>query len=224
MAYKDLTGQTFHNLTALRDTGRKGPHGEFWECSCACGKVAVVSSSSLRNGHTKSCGCAKVAHMRRLGLAELRHGDSRGGGRRTAEYGIWSQMRGRCQCETNAGWAHYGGRGITVDPRWESFEVFLADMGRRPSAKHSIDRIDNDKGYSRENCRWVTKLTQVRNRRNTRRVTLDGVTRPLAEWIELGVCTVSHKQFYYRLKLGMSDVDALTKPSYGSGPKAKKPA
>lgn len=106
----------------------------------------------------------------------------------TPEYTAWANMLYRCNTPTARNYALYGGRGITVCPEWHQFEAFYADMGLRPSMRHSLDRIDNAKGYSPENCRWATAREQTNNRRCTRRVSFNGIVRPLSEWAdELGV-------------------------------------
>lgn len=108
----------------------------------------------------------------------------RHGGRWTSEYRVWLSMRGRCQNVRNRQWGDYGGRGITVCERWNSFKAFLDDMGRRPSLNHSIDRIDNNGGYEPGNCRWATSREQNLNTRRNIMVTAWGETKPLSVWCE----------------------------------------
>lgn len=99
------------------------------------------------------------------------------------ERAIWHQMIRRCHNPMTHEWAKYGGRGIAVCDAWRSdYRVFIADMGRRPSPQHSIDRIDNNKGYEPGNCRWATRIEQGRNRRDNRLVTIDGITKCATEW------------------------------------------
>lgn len=127
----------------------------------------------------------------------------------TSEYRAWQTMRLRCTNPANAAWPDYGGRGITVCDRWMNDPaVFLADMGPKPSPKHEIDRIDNDGPYSPENCRWVPRKINDRNRRSNRLITHDGKTLTVAEWSErtgLGESTIA-----YRIKIGWSASRAIT--------------
>jgi hypothetical protein len=127
-------------------------------CRCACGTEQFrCRLANLRNGTTKSCGCLR----REAGQRNATHGMTK-----TPEYRAWQSMRARCTDPTDKSFIHYGGRGIAVCQAWEeSFETFLADMGRRPTAKHSIDREKNDGNYEPGNCRWATRLQQTRNRR-----------------------------------------------------------
>lgn len=117
----------------------------------------------------------------------------------------------RCLDSNNQSYPNYGGRGVTVCDRWkDSFEAFLEDMGDRPSEAHTIDRIDNNKGYYKENCRWVDRKTQGRNKRNNCLIEFQGETRCLSEWAELvGLSVATLKT---RLKLGWSIERALTIP------------
>lgn len=113
------------------------------------------------------------------------HGETIGG-KRSTEFNIWLAMRERCLRPSCRAYPRYGGRGIGICEAWvESFPRFLADMGRRPTASHSIDRIDNDGPYSKENCRWATKTEQTRNRRMSRCAEYNGERRTIAEWADI---------------------------------------
>lgn len=162
-----LSGQKFGDLLVLDREVSARKHRP-WICRCVCGATALVTTGNLRNGSVVSCGCRKRAsrHM-------VRHGES-GPGRRSKEYRTWAHIIGRCHNPTDAAYPDYGARGIEVCPRWRGdFSAFLADMGRAPSAKHSIERINNARGYSPDNCRWATPAEQARNTR--RNVLIDGV-------------------------------------------------
>lgn len=131
----------------------------------------------------------------------------------------WRTMIARCECPTNKDFHRYGAKGISVDPRWrESFSAFLADVGPRPSAEYSLDRFPDPNGnYAPGNVRWATSLQQNNNRRNNRRLTMNGETRTLAEWCRLlGTCP---NRTLGRLRQGWSDEDALLRPcrAYGLG-------
>lgn len=116
----------------------------------------------------------------------------------TPTYYVWSTMKARCNPANAVKWSRYAGRGIKVCERWQSFENFLADMGERPSDKHSIDRIDNDGDYCKSNCRWALPLVQSNNKSNTRIITLEGVSKPQMEWCRhLGI---TKSMFAYRLR------------------------
>lgn len=150
----DISGQTFGHLTAI--CSLPGVFKMAWLCRCSCGGEKIAPASALRAGNVVSCGCRY-----QTGDQCRTHGLSR-----TSEYFIWQAMKARCFNEKDAGFDGYGGRGITVCSRWiDSFEFFYADMGPRPSRKHSINRIDNDGNYEPSNCCWATQIEQMNNTR-----------------------------------------------------------
>jgi hypothetical protein len=159
---RDLTGQRFGRWMVLEISGRTSGQDLKWTCRCDCGTTRAVFGAGLVNGCSRSCGCLARE------LAETR--STKHGGYGTLEFTTWQQMKTRCLNPRHHAYADYGGRGITVCERWRvSFADFLADMGPRPSALHSIDRINNDGNYEPGNCRWATRSEQRRNQRPRRK-------------------------------------------------------
>lgn len=166
---KDITGQRFTRLVAERLDHVN--IRAYWFCRCDCGRSAVVKGASLRGGNTRSCGCLRrelLEERRAAGrIGNITHKETRGGNR-TVEYVTWMSMIQRCTNPKHISFPYYGGRGIGVCAAWRnSFEQFLADMGRRPRGR-TLDRTDNIKGYGPDNCRWATPKEQRKNQ-NPRR-------------------------------------------------------
>lgn len=162
----DLTNQRFTRLVALYFHSLEGRKAK-WFCACDCGNTLPVRADSLLNGHARSCGCLQRETAAALGKSFITHGM-----RHTPEYNIWCHIKQRCYNPKNKKFKYWGGRGVTMCERWRSsFENFFADMGPRPSDRQTIDRIDNDIGYSKENCRWATWSEQRLNQRRMKQTT-----------------------------------------------------
>ena len=169
----ELTGMIFDRWTVIHHAyiGNRGVH--YWLCRCSCGVERAVKASSLTDGVSKSCGCYHKERVTNHGMTGL------------PTFKSWESMKQRCTNPKAPDYARYGGRGITVCERWiNSFDSFVADMGMRPKGT-TLDRIDNGKGYSPENCRWATPKEQMRNRRNTVKIMLDGEPQ--------SICDISEK-------------------------------
>lgn len=131
-------------------------------------------------------------------------------GKTRPEYWVWSAMKQRCRNQKNAAWLDYGGRGIDIHHEWEDFDGFIASMGLRPGPKMTLDRVDNDKGYSPENCRWRSIIEQANNRRSNRRIDIDGVIKTVSEWSRL--YGVRESFIRNRLNRGWDAKSAVTSP------------
>lgn len=141
----------YGKLTLLRELPERSRGGRVGLWQCDCGNTKALPYMRVRSGHAKSCGCLKRPH----------------GGTGTPEYVAWTAMRGRCAAKSGHDFDNYASRGIGVCARWDDFSAFLADMGPKPSSDHSLGRIDNDLGYSPDNCRWETPTEQMRNTRTS---------------------------------------------------------
>ncbi len=201
--FKDLSGQKFGLLTVVSLAG-KIPDGHYaWNCKCECGNSVVVKASGL-NPRTKSCGC--VMRAKRAAGTHWTHGLSD-----TPEYGVWLDIKKRCYNPRFKFYKYYGERGIKVCERWlESFANFYEDMGPRPGPQSSIERGDVYGNYEPGNCSWIPRRRQALNRTDTVRITVNGVTKPLADWCrETGVRTGTAHQ---RIHRGWDPASAVTTP------------
>lgn len=189
-----MIGQRFGSLTVVgKALPTKHSGTAMVPCLCECGDQVLCWSNYLPR--SKSCLKCSAIHLHSHGKSE------------SSEYKTWLSMKQRCQNPNNKGYKHYGGRGIRVCDRWLSFENFIIDMGKRPSTSHSIDRINNNLGYSPENCKWATRKEQNRNRRNVRLINLSGETKTLSEWAEKSM--FSYLTVYKRIVSGWDAESAL---------------
>ena len=194
---KDMTGLQFGYWTVVaRDSGSR------WICRCVCGVERSVPGDRLRRRRSESCGCMfaqlKARHRQWSPLTKS----------------SYDKMRARCTDKKHPSFANYGGRGISVCQRWlDSPRAFVADMGERPSKRHTLDRIDNDGNYEPSNCRWSTWEEQHRNRRNNRILEHGGESMCLTDWAaKTGITATTLDK---RLRLGWGVSRALTEPIHG---------
>lgn len=197
-----VAGQQWGRLTTIAEVGRSPRRAILWECLCSCGKTTVTMATSLRSGNTKSCGClqnerCRVTKNRTHGMIHTR------------EYRSWASMRNRCANPKNPAYHLYGGRGITVCERWDSFESFYSDMGPRPE-DCSLDRVDADGNYEPGNVRWATQKVQQNNRRSNVRITYRGETRTVTEWAS--VVGLPYSAVSQRFAKGWNTEKTLTTP------------
>lgn len=151
---------------------------------CVCGREFISRLDHVVSKNTTSCGCIQKEMATKSCLARTTHGESRRG-KISPEFYIWCGIKSRCLDANSQFYDYYGGRGIFMDANWvDSFENFLNDVGRRPSPKHTLDRIENNDGYYKNNCRWATKKQQANNRRSNINITFNGQTMTLMQWAE----------------------------------------
>lgn len=165
-----MIGKVFGKLTVLLEAGRSNDRQRTYVCQCECGTRATVISGNLKKGNTRSCGCdRKKACADRMRSLNFKHGQTQ-----TKLWRTWRGVLDRTTVVTSAHFKRYGGRGITVCDEWRHFEVFAKDVGDPTTDSHSLDRIDNSRGYFPGNVRWATAKEQAHNRSNNVWVWNDG--------------------------------------------------
>lgn len=202
----NLIGQTFNRLTVIAFLEQKGSI-VYWQCRCICGALRKARSGELRSGLRKSCGCLRREQTIRRSTT---HGQATRRNRSSNTYSSWSSAKRRCHNPTDAAFKNYGGRGIEMCEEWRnSFEAFYRDMGSCPP-KYTIERIDNNLGYFKENCRWATRADQNSNNRKNRYFTINGETALIAEWTRRK--GFSYGAIYSRLRRGWTPEQAILLP------------
>ena len=201
----DIIGNKFNKLTVREFVGIKHKQS-MYRCECECGNEIVTYRGHITRGHTKSCGCLTKNRKRSKGI----HGFARRGFKRIPEYPVWVGMRRRCNNPNDEKYPRYGGRGIKVCERWNSFENFIEDMGRRPGPEYSIDRIDNNGNYEPGNCRWATSKEQSRNTVQNRFLEFNDEVFCVTDWaIKVDI---TRGVLHSRLERGWTIEKALTTP------------
>ncbi len=185
------------------------------KAECGCGDVSEYNTSNVKRGNTTRC---KSCASKSRGGKRKTHGCSMSFKDRDPErhsmYCVWQAMKSRCNNVNHKSYKDYGGRGVSVCDAWlYSFETFLEDMGVKPTSRHQIDRIDNNKGYSPSNCRWATITENARNKRDTVMLVIDGVKKPMVEWAEQ--VSTATKTIEARLKRGWAHERAVFGTRHG---------
>lgn len=173
MKKKDLLGMKFGELTVIQEfPERKNGHIQ-WRCICDCGKEVVVKGIHLTNGHSQTCGCSRLSHLKSINIT---HGCTH-----TRLYNIWASIKSRCGNKKNK---YYGGRGISICKEWRCDFVAFKEWALRHGYDDalSIDRIDNNGNYEPSNCRWATEVEQANNMSCNKMIAYDGEVRTIAEW------------------------------------------
>lgn len=202
-----LIGRRFGRLEVLQYVDQDQHRNKRYLVQCDCGRQKTVYANSLQRGATTSCDCLHKEHTQKR---SLRHGL-----RNTPEYYIHRSMLNRCNNPHDPAYTDYGGRGITVDPVLYDIQRWLRELGGpRPSSQHTLERINNERGYVRGNICWATRKEQAQNRRNTRRLTIGGITQPLSVWADQR--GLHRSTLWRRLQRGWNIEKAISTPIHSS--------
>ena len=199
----NLVGQKFGKLTVIKISGHDN-HGKItWECHCECGNATVSTTGDLRSGSSRSCGCSRNGKIMPLTFARSINA--------VPEWLAWKNIIQRCTNPHHKAYENYGGRGIKICDEWKNdFLAFYNHIGKRPTPKHEVDRIDNEVGYVPENVRWATRKEQSNNRRSNRLITYKEKTMTISQWAdEIGI---DRKSIQNRIRAGWSVDKTLTEP------------
>lgn len=201
--FNNIIGDRFGRLVVLSPTKNRNRGSVVWKCLCDCGNEVRVSSNNLITGSTQSCGCIRI-ELLKSGIIRRTHGM-----RHNSIYYIWCSMKERCLNPKNAGYHRYGGRGIKISSNWIKFEKFFKDMGETYKKGLQIDRINNNKNYCKENCRWVTSRQNNNNRRDNIKLKYNNEEKTLSDWArKLGL---KRGTVYHRIRISGWDIKkALT--------------
>jgi hypothetical protein len=223
---EDYLGKSFYEWTVLEYIKHNETGHIIVKVRCSCGSEKEKTFSSIKSGQSTCCGCKQ---RKIVAKTMLKHGvkSKHYPSEYKKEHAAWQQLKNRCYNKKDNGYKHYGGRGISVCERWKNNETgflnFLEDVGKAPSHKHSIDRINNNKNYScgkcsecvtnvwNANCRWATSTEQNNNNRNNKIVTYEGISYTLSQLSKISL--VSYSTFCRRLRTGWSLDDAINTPS-----------
>lgn len=204
----DLVGQHIGSFVVLEKVSRGRGKNVLWKVRCKCSNEKYLEYGHIKSGSTKSCGCQQRTLQ---SLAKVKHGKTF-----SREYRVWLGMKNRCKDHDNPDFGRYGARGIRVCERWMDFRNFYEDMGDCPP-EMTLDRKDNNLGYSKENCRWATGSEQSRNRRSNRILTFRRESLPMIAWSER--YRLPRYLLGARLKRGWSLEEALLTPVGGQAPR-----
>lgn len=184
----DITNQQFNKLKAIKFV--KYDKATYWLFKCECGLEKIINKATVVSGKIKTCGCFKKCSVKNKFY-------------RT--YVSWFSMRGRCLNDKRKDFKYYGGKGIKICNRWDKFENFLEDMGERPNGK-SLDRIDNNKGYNKENCKWADEKEQKSNMSSNILVKHNNKTITMAEWSRITNINYETIKYYRRKKFSFEQI------------------
>lgn len=189
----DLTGKRFGKLTVVAEHPERKGHAIMWVCKCDCGNTKLINGNNLRQGKSTTCGCSTRSHGMRF----------------TRLWSIWDGMMKRCYNPRHKWFKRYGGRGITICDEWlqNHGEFFSWALSNGYKDGLTIDRIDVDKGYCPENCRWVDMKTQLNNRSNNCVVEINGESRTIAEWAD--ITGIGYQTLYRRYRRGEQGVHLI---------------